>query len=226
MEHACDRCGAEVEDGTPFCSKCNAPQIRVIRDLPAGETTPATPPLEPGTPFDIQPPARPVWLQAGGVDWRAARGRVIGFGLLASVVLLFCTPAVPLFFFAATVGFGIFGSIAAGSYGRARPGSLTPGVGARIGAAVGAVGLVLFDLVMALTAWGVSRLRDTPEIRAVIDKSLQSANSEQRDLLQRLLERPRELMGYFLVIGFFVGLLFVICGAIGGWLRARRHPST
>ena len=29
MEHACHKCGASVEDGTPFCPQCSAPQIRV-----------------------------------------------------------------------------------------------------------------------------------------------------------------------------------------------------
>src|SRR4051794_39421123 len=27
--HRCPKCGTEIEDGTPFCSHCGAPQIRV-----------------------------------------------------------------------------------------------------------------------------------------------------------------------------------------------------
>ncbi|MGH9648361.1 MAG: hypothetical protein ACRD4E_16270, partial [Bryobacteraceae bacterium] len=37
MEHPCKKCGAEVEDGTPFCPQCRAPQIHVQLAASLGE---------------------------------------------------------------------------------------------------------------------------------------------------------------------------------------------
>jgi len=66
VEHSCHRCGARVEDGNPFCAQCGAPQIRVSVDqfgTPPSDTPEmdaGSPPLPPGTPEDVQPPAEPV----------------------------------------------------------------------------------------------------------------------------------------------------------------------
>src|ERR1051326_7417864 len=55
MDHACHQCGQEIEEGTPFCRHCGAPQIRI-----PGLEEAATPPMPPGTPGEVQPPAEPV----------------------------------------------------------------------------------------------------------------------------------------------------------------------
>src|SRR5581483_6640411 len=101
MERPCYRCGANVDDTNAFCPQCNAPQIRVA--ISAGEAgsqhapalgeapepvedlrEPATGPLPPGTPGELQPPATPMRISGspafsqGGapasssVDWSQA----------------------------------------------------------------------------------------------------------------------------------------------------------
>lgn len=62
MQYSCYRCGAAVEDQTPYCGSCGAPQIRVnVEQQPVlTSDAPVTPPLEPGTPASIQPPALPL----------------------------------------------------------------------------------------------------------------------------------------------------------------------
>lgn len=65
MEHACSQCGTVVEDGSPFCPNCHAPQIKVPVRPP---TAPVSEPLTPGTPEDVQPPAEPVLLEPDAND--------------------------------------------------------------------------------------------------------------------------------------------------------------
>jgi hypothetical protein len=62
MEHSCSQCGTTVEDGSPFCPNCHAPQIKVPVRPP---TSPVSERLTPGTPDDVQPPAEPVLLERG-----------------------------------------------------------------------------------------------------------------------------------------------------------------
>jgi hypothetical protein len=38
VEHACQQCGTEVEDGRPFCPQCRAPQIQVVLAVPEVES--------------------------------------------------------------------------------------------------------------------------------------------------------------------------------------------
>jgi hypothetical protein len=77
MQIACHRCGAVLDEGTAFCPSCGAPQIRVSPEQ-------ATPPMPPGTPGDLQPPAMPVALPAP-LDWSVGIKACALMGLVASL---------------------------------------------------------------------------------------------------------------------------------------------
>jgi hypothetical protein len=92
VDHPCSKCGVTVQDGIAFCPNCGAPQIRVAN--PFGDT-PVTPPMPPGTPGDIQPPAEPVapWpAQQQGFrspmqyDWRAGWRSAITAGVVIGIL--------------------------------------------------------------------------------------------------------------------------------------------
>lgn len=38
MDHPCEKCGASVPEGRPFCPNCRAPQIRIAQRLPEPES--------------------------------------------------------------------------------------------------------------------------------------------------------------------------------------------
>ena len=90
----------------PACPKCGAPQIRVAVEE---GNEPVTPPMPPGTPDEVQPPATPVYPQGEGwnhpvvapdprrVQWRSAFPLAVAVGLLGGALTmvkdLFATPA-------------------------------------------------------------------------------------------------------------------------------------
>ncbi len=156
MEHPCHQCGAPVEDGTAFCKQCGAPQIRV----PVEE--PATQPLPPGTPGEVQPPAEPVTLAGApealpaGIDWaQAVPGAALAGALLALAWV------VPFLGFLLWLLAG--GTLGVMIYRRRVPGAaLTPRLGARIGAVTGLFGFGVFAVVLGLellATRGSGRLR-------------------------------------------------------------------
>lgn len=220
MEHACHRCGATIEEGIPFCPSCSAPQIRVVREIPDDA---ASPPLPPGTPGNLQPPAVPVRLGAPRPEWHAARRGAIGWGLVATVITFFLMAAPAGFFLAAIFGFGIAGALAVRGYARSRLGPLTGGIGARIGAVSGLVGLVILELLTVASALFAPQFRNNPEMNAALNQRLQGAEPQVRELMSRLLDHPAELALLLGIAAFFYGLIFVLSAAAGGALEARRH---
>jgi hypothetical protein len=216
MDYPCHRCGAQVEEGTPFCPHCGAPQIRV----PGSE--PASPSLPPGTPDEIQPPAQPVDLQGGrtqataGVDWpQAVRASAIVGVVLA---LAFALP------FAGV----LLGTLAAGSftvalYRRRVPETpLTPGLGARIGAIAGLFGFALFAVLLSLS---MLANRGSGLFRQMLQQGIEQAaartsDPQAQEALQRLMS-PAGLavLVTFALIMFLV--VFLALSSLGGALGAR-----
>src|SRR2546421_95118 len=80
---ACSQCGAEVEQGVPFCPACRAPQIRV------GRSEAEPPAASPGTsPAWQEIPATASEGKPGFDRRRARRSSLISGGLLVIVMLL------------------------------------------------------------------------------------------------------------------------------------------
>ncbi len=221
VEHACEHCGAAVEDGVPFCPKCAAPQIRV-RLAATDDDRPATPPLEPGTPGGVQPPAIPVPLSPYRPDWHRALRPALLWGLLATLLALFCSVYPPAFFVAAIFGFGFAGALTVRSALRGARLPLTGGAGARLGALAGLAGLVVFEILAVIAA---PAMRGNADFRRLMEARLQSADPQARAFFLRIFDHPGQLIAFFMIAAFFYGLIFVVSAAVGGALSARRHSS-
>lgn len=143
MDNTCYKCGAQVQEGTPFCPNCNAPQIRVA--VPESES----PSFEPGTPAEMQPPAQPVSLRSDGplsptaIDWSAGGKPVIIAGIVSGLCFF-----LPLNLLWVVLG----GALAVYLYNRRRPPymQVSTGTGAKLGAVTGVVGYAIFAVVTLL----------------------------------------------------------------------------
>lgn len=204
MEHPCYKCGGGVEDGTPFCPRCSAPQIRVASSEPASlavafpETTNAAPAGN-GAPT--------------GVDWAQVLPPA-GISVLAAIFLI-------LLGMPAGFGMVIAGFLSVILYHRRRPFvHLTAAKGARVGVITGALGFGVFAVMLTL----VTILGSGKEIHDAIVKYFQQAASQNADpRLQQLLDLVKTPDGYtaLLILCLVVTLLaFLIFSSLGGAIAA------
>ena len=134
MDHPCEKCGAVVEDGRPFCPQCRAPQIHVQMAAPATEI--AVPANDAGDSLvrgsqatDFSHSADP---KSGSIDQRAAMRSALKAGAIGTFIGM-----IPV------LGIVLTGSLSVYFY-RRKTGSYPPvATGARLGAAAG---VVLFAL--------------------------------------------------------------------------------
>ena len=239
MEHSCYRCGAQIEEGVAFCPNCNAPQIRVA----AAENKPATGPLTPGTPGEVQPPAEPVDFRhpnypaqaelgpgtrdAGGygmppqgtsadsIHWSEALPGALLAGIVIAVSWIIPFASFLLWPMAA-------GVLAVMLYLRRRPETaLSGGAGARLGAIAGLFGFGLFAVMMAvdlLVMRGGGKLRSAME-QVIQQSAARSGNPEAQAMMQRFLS-PEGVAVLITIVFIMFLLIFVIFGSIGGVLGA------
>ncbi len=217
MDSTCHQCGREIEEGAPFCRNCGAPQIRI-----PGLEEPVAPPMPPGTPGELQPPAQPVAIAhvpaaaAPGVDWSHALPAAGWAGVLLAVAWL-----VPyLGYFLWIIGAGV---IAVAFYRRRVPGAvLTPANGARIGAVCGLFGFAGFAALMAI---GLLLLRGSTKFREMLQQSMQQAAAANPDpKAQEILAWMTSpaglaLMVTIVMVVFLVG--FIALSSAGGALGAK-----
>jgi hypothetical protein len=134
VDHSCEKCGAAVEDGRPFCPQCRAPQIHVQMMATAGEVAePANEAADASirgsqsANFDQSP-----GTQSGLFDRRAAMRSALKAGAIGTFIGM-----IPV------LGIVLTGVLSVYFY-RRRTGSYPPSaIGARLGAASG---VVLFAL--------------------------------------------------------------------------------
>src|SRR5512146_3021463 len=213
MEHPCDKCGAAVEDGVAFCPQCAAPQIRVLAEA-------ATPPLPPGTPEQLQPPAQPVPLTPAGeppeadrLDWRH------GFpvALTSGAVLAICF-ALP---WAGFLLWGIVGgALAVALYQRRKQVTVTAGLGARLGAVTGLLGFVAFAVIISLELL----LTRGAGIRELWRQMLEHAAARNpqpavQEMMQRL-STPQGMAWLFTLTMIVVLGVFLVFSSLGGLIGA------
>src|SRR5882724_2098346 len=122
MQQPCYRCGAPVDDGTPFCRQCNAPQIKVVpAEPPAMEDVIETHPELARRPSEAQPPPR-----SRPIDWRTALPAI--FFVAVPAGLLSFPPTI--LFLIWTFGAGALG---VAGYRRRIQAPVTLGMAARLG---------------------------------------------------------------------------------------------
>lgn len=212
MDHPCHRCGTPVSQGALFCSQCGAPQIRVA----VQESQPATVPLPPGTPDEIQPPAQPVPTLAhpgGEIDWHLARQKLLLVGVISGLLTVFL-PAGGIGFLA----WMLLGGFVAVRLYAARPGlRLTSAAGAKLGAVTALAGFVTWT---ALFLFGVAT--HAPEVRDNVRKSMQEwvtqYPSPQANQVVEFVSTPAGFAA-LITISIVMGLvIFLLCGALSGAL--------
>ncbi len=210
VDHSCEKCGAAVEDGRPFCPQCRAPQIHVQVAVPISEAAGEEPSGEAfaqNTNLD-----HPLALQQGQFDRAAASRAAVKAGVLG-----FFVGMIPL------LGIVLTGSLAVYFYRREKGLGPPPGIGSRLG---GAAGIVSFGINTLLI---VVRLLVFHAQREYVDTMMKIAqavgyNPTDPDIqaaVRNLFTPPG------LVLTFFFGMIFTLAlAALGGALAALifRHP--
>lgn len=213
MEQPCYKCGASVEDGTPFCGRCNAPQIRVSGPEPLAAPA-ATPEgtIEQYTSHPSPPPSALEWPQA----WFCA-----GIALLAGIFIIAVSKSTGLGMLAA-------GFLSVVLYHRRCPAArVTPGMGARLGAFAGALGFAAVAVTLAL--W--TAFRSGKEIHdAFLSYMQQNAAQSSDPRVQQVLvlfntpEGFTFIMIFSLIVTLVAFMIFAsVGGAIGAYLLHRKE---
>lgn len=212
MQIACHRCGAVVEEGTAFCPACGAPQIRVN-----AENAPATSPVPPGTPANLQPPATPVPLAQPRMDWGAAFKTALLTGVVAAA-LSAGLANVPLL--GVTCCIWLIGGAAftVKLYQRSRPGIVTTGMGVRLGAVMGLVTFAFWFVFRFIAE--AARGNFTARVSEQLQRSAAANPDPQAQQMIQKLATP-EGIAIFVTLAVVITLVsFVIFGIIGGAIGA------
>ena len=221
MEHSCYKCGQAVEQGTPFCPHCTAPQIRVI----LAEPLPAAALPVPATVADSSDPFNPVVLPNPAPIRVPPAARACAIASLITSLAIVLKLMVPLI---AAIGAGF---LAVALYRRQNPHlALSAGTGARIGALAGVFSGAMTSVFAAIK---VAIFHDLTSIRKqMLDAVQQQAARYSDPQLQPTIDFLKSPGGLMLMVG--LGLIFVIAtfflfgtigGAIGGaaWGRRRQR---
>jgi len=220
VSHPCHQCGAEVDEGNPFCRQCGSPQIRVNR---GGEE----PPANPASTATSYPPAgtstQPTHggLESIGINQRVARSQALKAGILIALILvvssrsMFSLLLIPL-----------AGMLAVQLYIRRVPGhGISAGTGAGIGLLTGLFGFLIYIVPsLSILIWGLEFHPDwapVQQLRGQFEAAIRNnPNPQAQQMLQHLLT-PGGLL--FLII-FGSAILLILClvlSAIGGAIGAR-----
>jgi zinc-ribbon domain len=226
VDHLCHHCNATVEDGVPFCPKCGAPQIRVAG---AEDDEAVTPPLPPGTPGDIQPPAQPVYPDpsawgrapaqlAGLINWRVALPGAALAGLSGGVITLFLGRYLIVLILALLLA----GAVTVRLYRRRTKSVIRPATGAKLGAFAGLFSF-LIDALAVVAMFVLERPSVQQNMRDALDISSRNADPQSVQIMQNLIERMNTPGGMATICIVIIVFLFGICmvfTALGGVLGA------
>jgi len=203
VEHPCSQCNTPVEDGTAFCPHCSAAQIRV-----ASEDV-----RQSGEPPEVL--AQPGPVESAGIQWSQALPSAALAGLIAAGFMFILVKTGVLWMIAA-------GILAVVLYRRRNPGgTLSPGMGARLGAVSGVLGFGIFAV---FTAIEILVFHSGGQLRAAlldaIEQSALRASDPQAQQYVTYFKSPPGLalfMALMLVVMFFI---FLILASLGGSLAA------
>lgn len=220
VEHACYKCQASVEEGVPFCPHCGAPQIRVAPPEPQEQTASPEQPLPSiqqsnspwGTPRASYTSREPIhWNQA----WQGAALAGVGAGVLSLV---------PFLALGSLIWMAIAGAISVAMYQRRVPAAMVrPGMGMRIGALAGAFAFAIIAVRSAVSfATEGNQLRDMlqEQMRASIARSPDPGSQQMLEQFLAKLTTPEGMATFFLWVLLLMAIVFILCAAVGGALRA------
>ena len=214
MDHPCEKCGAAVEDGRPFCPQCRAPQIHVQFAVPddpaalndgAGQPSAAFPQIPD---FD-----RATTTQTSLLDRAVAVRSALKAGLLGVFIGM-----IPV------LGIVLTGSLGVFFYRRAK-GTVPPArIGARVGAAAGVVSFAINSLMIVIRIFS---LHAQQEYIDAVTKVAQTVGYNTADpAIQASIRNLVSPAG--LALTFFFGMIFTVAlAALGGALAALLYrPSS
>lgn len=215
MDHLCYKCQTSIDDSSPFCPHCGAPQIRVAtpdEDSPAPNV--ATPYVSPSS----WPPAQHSY-EPSLIQWNlAAKG-----ALLAGLISAFLS-GLPKMGLGCCLWLLGGGALAVWLYQRRIPGAVvTPGMGMRIGALSGAVGSLATTVL-----WIFLFTRDSQELRSVFAEQMEKAIAQNPDphaqeaghQVISYLNTPEGLATAFVVSIVVMAVVFIVFSSAGGALGA------
>ncbi len=182
--------------------------------------------MPPGTPGEIQPPAEPVPISQSAtptaapapasVDWRHALPVAAWTGALLMVAWIVPYSVYLLW----TVAAGAFG---VAMYRRRVPNAtLTPSIGARVGAVCGLFGFIGFSI---LTAVSFFILRGSTEMRDKLQQAMQESAARNPDpAVQQMMAQMNTPAGLAMLVTLgmvLVLVVFLLLGSAGGALGAK-----
>jgi len=225
VEHPCHQCHAPVEDGVPFCPRCGAPQIRVV-DAEGNE--PVTGPMPPGTPGEIQPPARPVFgapanwtpvgLQPNQIHWRVAMPVAAVIGVLAGILFL-VSGRIPPFFFLIPV---LSGAMTVRGYRSRTHTTVRPLSGAKLGAFAGLFSFGV-SVVGVLLMFTLGREGIQQNMREAMAHPPRTMDPQSMQVMQNLIDKlntPEGLVLFAVIILVMLFGILLVASALGGALGA------
>jgi hypothetical protein len=207
VEHPCYKCGAGVEDGTPFCTRCNAPQIRVIGSEAPGLPDIATPEVA------IEKHTSHATPLLSALEWPQALSSA-GIALLVATIIIVMSKSTVLGMLAA-------GFLAVVFYRRRCPAAaVTVGMGTKLGAITGGLGFGMVAAALAL--W--TAFRSGKEIHdAFLNYFQQNAAQGSDPRVQQVLElfNTPEGFTFIIIVSLVMTLIaFLILSSLGGAIGA------
>jgi hypothetical protein len=209
VDHPCEKCGALVEDGRPFCPQCRAPQIHVESSVPPAENPAAVIdaadepsfPLSQNTSFE-----HATVIQPSLFDRSIAVRSALKAGFLGVFIEM-----IPV------LGIVLTGSLGVFFYGRAKGAAATTRVGARVGAAAGVVSFAINSIVMVIRIFSMHAQQEYIE---QITKIAQAVGYDTADpVIHASIQNLVTPAG--LALTFFFGMLFTVAlAALGGAVGA------
>jgi MFS family permease len=215
VDHPCEKCGAAVEDGRPFCPQCRAPQIHVQFEVPAVDTAAAVNDTADQPSVGIPQLAsfdRSTAMPPGLLD----RGNAVRAALKAGLLGVFIG-MIPV------LGIVLTGSLGVFFYRRARGTAPALRIGARVGAAAGVVSFAINSLLIVIRIFS---MHGQQEYIDAITKIAQAVGYNTADpVIQASIRNLVSPAG--LALTFFFGMIFTVTlAAVGGVVAAALFRSS
>jgi hypothetical protein len=206
VEHSCYQCGAEVENGIPFCRQCRAPQIRVASAEVIAPAEVMTEGFSPQYSSTLPSPA---------FDWPHALRAAALAGLVGLILFIILRKAFALDMVAS-------GFLSVYFYYRKNPFSkLSAGTGALLGALSGAFATVLVAVPLSIMLFLVRSGGDSrADAMAVIQDQLASNPDPHAHELLQYVKTPEGFTFFMIVLLIFMLILCMVLSSLGGAIGA------